>query len=218
MYDIHNTIDNSNNISDVTNNISDVTNDNRNKNIDNNICNIDFCSDEGNLNNLDSPANIPECLICLEHYNYEYESDSDYEVLIDITNNTIFKTHCNCKYFVHEKCISQWIKQTPKCPLCDKVLIYNTNRSRYRNRLCNTINNQIIINNRNSETSENSENSENSETSENSENDERNQARLDLFRIYQRNLSNRRNEFFCTTMVVGMLVTVITLTLIIYLN
>ena len=126
-----------------------------------------------------------ECLICLEGiYIYsdsesEYNSDSESEPLLDITNNSIFKTLCNCKYYVHEKCISAWIKQKPRCPLCDKILVYSCGRETFVNRnnamanfayFINNIENiqniDITENNQNNQSNENNENSESSENSD----------------------------------------------------
>ena len=54
------------------------------------------------------------CLVCLDN------SDS---TIKSITN--LIKI-CECDYWIHEICIHAWLIKEPTCPICKKLLIYNT--------------------------------------------------------------------------------------------
>jgi hypothetical protein len=56
-----------------------------------------------------------ECVICLEK-----NANS-----INVLNKNFIKD-CNCNFNIHDTCLNQWIQKKPSCPICNTVLIQNT--------------------------------------------------------------------------------------------
>jgi len=130
----------------INHNDNDNDNDNNNNNNDNNDNN-----DNNNNNNdischyhapCDNNAEISDdCLICLSN-------DDD---IININKFNYIEKNCKCIYFIHIKCMENWIKQKNKCPTCNSN-IHLCNTSSDDDNICcddNISDNEFLINNRN---------------------------------------------------------------------
>ena len=56
-----------------------------------------------------------ECVICLEK-----NANS-----INLLNSNFIKD-CTCNFNIHDTCLNEWIQKKPSCPICNTVLIQNT--------------------------------------------------------------------------------------------
>jgi hypothetical protein len=59
------------------------------------------------------------CLICLDESTPENKIYSTKNRTYN-ESNIIYNANCACNISVHDKCILQWIKNTPCCPICLK--------------------------------------------------------------------------------------------------
>jgi len=55
-----------------------------------------------------------QCIVCLD----------DSPINIKIIPHLI--KLCECEYWVHEICINTWLIKEPVCPICKKLMIYET--------------------------------------------------------------------------------------------
>ena len=57
-----------------------------------------------------------ECIICFD--------DNNIKEIILLSS---FVRNCKCNYTTHLECMEKWIDTNPSCPLCKKLITYNSN-------------------------------------------------------------------------------------------
>jgi len=61
-------------------------------------------------------SKMNECIICFD--------DNNIKEIILLSS---FVRNCNCNYNTHLECMEKWVDTNPSCPLCKKLIIYNSN-------------------------------------------------------------------------------------------
>jgi len=64
-----------------------------------------------------------ECLVCLE-----FEIDNGMKSIS--LNDYLYNKSCNCNAWIHESCLTSWLKKNNKCPIC-RIQIMEKNKLKY---------------------------------------------------------------------------------------
>ena len=60
-----------------------------------------------------------ECIICLLNKNDNQEA-------VNVQTLDALNRSCDCRYLIHEPCLKTWIIRSPLCPICQQLLLFNT--------------------------------------------------------------------------------------------
>lgn len=76
------------------------------------------------------------CIVCLDEYS------------ININTIPHLIKLCECQFWIHEICINAWLIKEPVCPICKKLMIYETEELKSDAIINNNnIDNNVIDNN-----------------------------------------------------------------------
>ena len=76
------------------------------------------------------------CIVCLDEYS------------ININTIPHLIKLCECQFWIHEICINTWLIKEPVCPICKKLMIYETEELKSDAIINNNnIDNNVIDNN-----------------------------------------------------------------------
>ena len=68
--------------------------------------------EETELENTDNDAERMICMDC----------DNNEEEILHVNSINHLIKECHCEYNIHEKCLHEWLKNTPACTICKNSL------------------------------------------------------------------------------------------------